>query len=531
MFRNSFLLLALLFSSSVLAQRFTMLEMIDVERYIINLDLTNFTEEIKGNAIIEFKVDKPEKTIAFDLVNSVDEEKTGMKVIDVKMGEAITWFHENNKITIKKAQEFERDRKYSITIIYEGFPGDGLIISKNKHRDHTAFGDNWPNRAHHWFPCVDHPGDKAIIEWKVNYPSTLMLIGNGDLVADSAVSRKVKFNHWQSTVPLPTKVMVIGLADFAVSEPCMVHDIEVTSWVFKKQKEDGFSDYAIACEVLEWFENKIADYPYAKLANVQSKTRYGGMENASCIFYFENSVNGKGEVEDLIAHEIAHQWFGNSATETDWPHLWLSEGFATYLTDVYIQDKYGDEAFQERLVGERDKAIKFYTRYQAPVVDTLADNPNMLLNPNSYQKGAWFLHMLRNEIGDSLFWESVNAYYNFYYLGNASTDNFIAVVNQITGNDYSEFAEQWLKTEGHPNLVIESKLAKNDKLEIVVEQKQKELFEFELSVFTNCQPMGALYTEKISKRKTKFTIDLLGEFESLNIDPNVKLFFEYDYKH
>ena len=73
-----------------------------------------------------------------------------------------------------------------------------------------------------------------------------------------------------------------------------MNEIEVTSWVFKKQKEDGFSDYAIACEVLEWFENKIAEYPYAKLANVQSKTRYGGMENASCIFYFENSVNGSG---------------------------------------------------------------------------------------------------------------------------------------------------------------------------------------------------------------------------------------------
>ena len=148
------------------------------------------------------------------------------------------------------------------------------------------------------------------------------------------------------------------------------------------------------------------------------------------------------------------------------------------------------------MVGERDKAITFYKRYQAPVVDTLADDPNILLNPKSYQNGAWFLHMLRNDLGDSLFWESVHAYYQYYQLSSASTDDFIAVVNQITGNDYTEFAKQWLKTEGHSNLVIESKLIKNDKIEIVVEQKQKELFEFELSVFTHCKPMGAHCTPK-----------------------------------
>ncbi|MFY0671958.1 MAG: M1 family metallopeptidase [Bacteroidia bacterium] len=525
------LILGLLISTSMHAQRPAMLEMIDVERYTIQLDLSNFTNEIKGLATIEFAVAKPGNTIVFDLVKAPDNNKTGMKVLDVKMDEAITWNHSEDKITISKTSEFDSKKAHKLTITFEGLPADGLIISKNKHQEHTAFGDNWPNRAHHWFPCIDHPADKAFIEWKVNFPSTLKLVANGKLLADSLVTENTKHNHWKSMVPLPTKVMVIGLADFAVSEPCLVNDIEVTSWVFKQQKEQGFSDYEVACEVLLWFQNKIADYPYAKLANVQSKTRYGGMENASCIFYFENSVNGKGEVEDLIAHEIAHQWFGNSASEIDWPHLWLSEGFATYLTDVYIQEKYGDEAFKNRLVGERSKAINFYTKYKAPVVDTLANNPNLLLNPNSYQKGAWFLHMLRNQLGDSLFWESVHAYYDLYKLGNASTNDFMAVVNQVSEKDYTQFANQWLKTTGHPNLEIESKLIRNKKLEIKIEQKQKVLFEFDLELFAECKPNGTLHTFQINKKKMKFTIDLEGEFENLEIDPNANLFFEYNYKH
>jgi aminopeptidase N len=152
---------------------------------------------------------------------------------------------------------------------------------------------------------------------------------------------------------------------------------------------------------LPWLEKHIAPYPYKKLANVQSKTIFGGMENANAIFYFENSVTDTG-IEALMTHEIAHQWFGNSASEKDWSHLWLSEGFATYMTHLYLEEKYGEDSFNNRREADREKVIAFSKTRNTPVSDTSASNNLMqLLNANSYQKGGWVLHMLRRKVGDS----------------------------------------------------------------------------------------------------------------------------------
>ena len=103
-----------------------------------------------------------------------------------------------------------------------------------------------------------------------------------------------------------------------------------------------------------------------KLANVQSKTIFGGLENASCIFYSENSVTGKGKAEKLIVHEVAHQWFGNSVTENDWHHIWLSEGFATYLTSVYFEKNYGTEQLALEMKSDRDQVINYYLKSPRP---------------------------------------------------------------------------------------------------------------------------------------------------------------------
>jgi aminopeptidase N len=133
--------------------------------------------------------------------------------------------------------------------------------------------------------------------------------------------------------------------------------------VYPQNRLEGFYDYAVAVKVLDYFHNHIGPYSYKKLANVQSKTRWGGLENANTIFYYENSVTGKAERESLIAHEEAHQWFGNSAIENDWHHVWLSEGFATYFP-VYIRKCYGQSVGGEK---KRSKIIAYYPKNPAPL--------------------------------------------------------------------------------------------------------------------------------------------------------------------
>ncbi|MDQ6610286.1 MAG: M1 family peptidase, partial [Bacteroidota bacterium] len=269
---------------------------------------------------------------------------------------------------------------------------------------------------------------------------------------EKQIGKSKKLTHWEEDVALPTKVMVIGVAKFATK----IYDdspkeTPVSAWVYPKDSTKGFYDYHQAVDIVKFFSGYIAPYPYNKLANVQSKTIFGGMENASCVFYAESTVTGTRSSEDLLAHEIAHQWFGDMASEKSFAHLWLSEGFATYFTDLYFENKYGKVATIKRLKKEREEAIEFAQHTTHAVVDSTKDLMS-LLNANSYQKGAWVLHMLRNEVGDSVFQKIIQTYYNQYKGRNADTGDFEAVAEKVSGKDLKWFFDQWLYQPGIPSL-------------------------------------------------------------------------------
>ena len=262
---------------------------------------------------------------------------------------------------------------------------------------------------------MDHPSDKASVDFIVTAPDHYQVVSNGLQTEETNLPNHFKITHYTETVPLATKVMVIGVADFAVNLSGNVDCIPVYSWVYPENKDKGFYDYALADNILPFFIKNVGPYAYKKLANVQSKTRFGGMENASAIFYFENSVVGDRKVEALLTHEIAHQWFGNSATEKNWQHIWLSEGFATYMTHLYLENKYGLDTLLKRMKTDRNDVIEFSKKKNTPVVDTtITKNFMELLNTNSYQKGGWILHMLRRKLGDEIFWKGIKKYYADY---------------------------------------------------------------------------------------------------------------------
>ncbi|MDT8418438.1 MAG: M1 family aminopeptidase, partial [Lutibacter sp.] len=303
-------------------------------------------------------------------------------------------------------------------------------------------------------------------------------------------------------------------------------NIPVSTWVYPQTKDQGFYDFANTKSILDFFIEKFGEYPYQKLANVQSKTQFGGMENAGAIFYAEKYVKGERNFEDTIAHEIVHQWFGNSASETDWPHLWLSEGFATYFTNLYIQKTDGEDAFQQRLKEEREKVLNFYKRKQTPVIDTENTNLMSLLNANSYEKGAWVLHMLRKKLGDETFWTGIKTYYEKFKLNNATTNDFKNVMAEVSSQNLDVFFSQWLQKAGHPVLKT-SWLYYQNKLRLLIDQTQKNAFNFPLDV-------EIIYTDGTSEIKTievaeiaiPYEIETKGEVKEVKFDPNTWLLFE-----
>jgi len=500
-------------------------EAIDVLSYRFEIDLNDSTNVVRGIADIDIAFRKDVDQFQLDLT-CISEDSSGMKVEKItEDGHEASFFHLDNQITLTIPMAPEGTER-SYRIIYSGIPADGLIISKNKFGDRTFFGDNWPNRGQHWLPMVDHPSDKAVVEFIVDAPAHYGIVAVGKNLSEKRAQGRVR-SHWKTTVPLSTKLMVIGVSPFAVQELQSKSGVPVSTWVYPQNQAEGFFDYSIATKPLDFFESYIAPYPYSKLANVQSKTVYGGMENASCIFYHERTVDGKQDHENLFAHEIAHQWFGDAVSELDWHHIWISEGFATYLTDIYIEQTHGRDAFVASMQDEKEQVLQFAHRRLAPIVDTTLPVSVRLLNKNSYEKAGWVLHMLRHEMGDDLFHECIQTQYERFKFGNALTEDFQEVVESVTGQSYEAFFRQWFYQAGHPVLSSSWK-QKGEKLELTICQHQEQfVFEFPLEVEISGKK-GKSVRQKLDVRSAEetFIIDLPFKTKEILLDPDTWLLFE-----
>jgi aminopeptidase N len=499
--------------------------LVDVIHYKFGLRLNDTTDIIEGEAEITVKFRGAVRSFIFDIRN-INSAGKGMEVKGVSLNKpGFTWDHSGNKLKISLAEPASEGSEVKVSISWKGIPADGLIISKNKFGERTFFADHWPDRASNYLPVVDHPSDKATVEFIIAAPSHYKVVGSGYLVEEKVVANGVTQTHWKEDVPLAVKVMAFAAAPFAVQKAGDVGNVPVTTWVYEKNAKEGFNDYAVALKPMAFYDSIIGPYSYEKLANVQSKTIFGGLENAGCIFYSENSVTGQGRAEGLIAHEIAHQWFGNSVTEKDWHHIWISEGFATYMTSVYLENRYGEDIFIESMRSSRDRVLRASERNPGAVIDTTITDLMKLLSTNSYQKGAWVLHMLRNKIGDEVFWRGIRLYYNRYRNGNALTSDFENVMEEVSKSELGDFFYEWLYVPGQPNLKITTAPGKKKgTMDIVITQLQDNLFSFAMELQIEDKNGARTEIVKISGKETKINVRALSDMKVV-ADPSVKLLF------
>ena len=505
------------------------LNQIDVRHYRFEIGLNDSTNVITGKATILITFKKASDTFYLDFDASSGNSGDGMVVTNIKSdGKSCIYSINRERLLIQLPQKTKIGETHSFTVSYSGIPKDGLIISKNRFGDRCFFADNWPDRAHFWIPVVDHPSDKATVEFIVTAPDHYQVVSNGHLTEETNIGKGYSVTHWSESEPVAAYVMVIGVAQFAVQQVKPYHHIPVSTWVFPQNKDTGFKDYDVAEGPLRFYSAHIGPYPYEKLANVQSKTRYGGMENASCIFYNQRSVNGRNNDARLFAHEIAHQWFGNSVTERNWYHIWLSEGFATYLTNLYTESTEGEKAFIRHMETDRDTVIRYVLRNPAPVVDTTVTNYMKLLNPNSYEKASWILHMLRVRLGDRLFWKGLRLYYNTFKDSTALTSDFENAMETVYKKPLHDFFHQWLYCDGIPVLKMDQSPAGKHKIRLSIDQVQADYvfhFPLEINVISSSGKTKTV-SLRIESQNNTFTIRTGKHFSHLVPDPGCKLLYE-----
>ena len=349
-----------------------------------------------------------------------------------------------------------------IAISYHGRPKDGLIFANDRDGKPSATGDNWPNRVHHWIPSLDHPSAKATVSFTIAAPPRHVVVANGSFLTMTRNGTAPSVWRFEEAKAIPAYCMVI-----AVNEGALINspDTSVTKLFYNVPHRDaeyapkGFSP---AAPSLAFFSQTVGPYPYDKLALIIAATRFGGMENSSAIVFTNNIFDLRPNekmsarfgvpqrIESLVAHEIAHQWFGDSVTQSTWADLWLSEGFATYFAALFIEKHDGQEAFREYMSSAAQRYFAYEKQTNAPIHDTQTQDLMKLLNENNYEKGAWVLHMLRQRLGDEAFFRGLRNFYNAHASGNATTEDLRAALEKSSGKNLRAFFARWIYGSGHP---------------------------------------------------------------------------------
>ncbi|MEQ8982254.1 MAG: M1 family aminopeptidase [Deltaproteobacteria bacterium] len=375
-----------------------------------------------------------------------------------------------------------RDR-LSLEIDYHGEPRRGLwFVGPNlfdPERPTEVWTQGQDDDSRHWFPCFDSPNQKAPTELIAHVPPGAFALSNGELVAKEEFADESVYRYVQK-IPHATYLISLVVGDYEAIE-MRAGQLPVVAHVHPHQRGMGERTFENTPAMIELFESKIGvPYPYAQYAQiVVADFIFGGMENTSAttltdqILFDEHSdADFRPVAESLIAHELAHQWWGDLVTCRDWSHAWLNEGFATYFELLWREHVDGpDEATYARFI---DMEAYFAERYRRPLVERTYEEPIELFDRHQYEKGACVLHLLRFLLGEDAFWRSLSHYCETHREGSVETHDLRRAIETTTGRNLEVVFDQWVHSAGHPHVRISGAFDPIGKVfALTVEQTQR----------------------------------------------------------
>ncbi len=507
----------LCFAVSGMADNYVRQKSIDVLHYDISLEWSGVSDSIRG-------ITRVRVLIRGEAASDMWLDFPGMNVDMLRVQGIQTQFARRGG-----RLAFDFDRTYNsgeivlVEVNYHGIPDHHAIyIGENVYGRRVFFTDSWPDRARNWFPSIDHPSDKATVNVEVVAPANYDVVSNGQLVCSVSFPDGRRLTNWAMEKSIPTYSVAVGIAEFAILRRPDADGVEIVWYSYPQDSEAADKKFARTGRIIEYFRSIIGSYPYPKLAQVQSTTRMAGMENASAIFYSESSLQTTAVSEPPVAHEIAHQWFGNSVTMADWDHLWLSEGFATYFSALFHESASGAEWLKKIMDDYARKLAAYQPAYSEPIVNPGQTDLMKKLNPLNYEKGAWVLHMLRGIVGDADFFAGIRRYYRSYEGGNTTTSDFQRAMESAAGVSLGAFFQQWLHQPGWPQYDVSWRWDENaGEAVLSIRQAQKTgLFDMPLTVKFSLDKEERFFKLRIHKEKQEFRILLDSKPSSMEIDPD-----------
>lgn len=439
-------------------------------------------------------------------------------------------------IHITLARAYKEGETMTLQLDYACRPRTGLhFIRKDENypdNPQQVWSQGQDTDSHHWFPCFDHPSEKMTTEVILTVHADQIAISNGRLVSVKVNKRvKTKTYHYSHDHPHPPYLVSVVAGDY--EEICDSYkNCSVRYYVYSHRTDDASALFGKTPKMIEHFSKLFHyDFPYPKYDQViVSEFLFGAMENTTATTVSDRALldaqTGKdASNEDLIAHELAHQWWGDIVTCKDWSHLWLNEGFATYCETLFKEHDEGWDEARFNLIQEYNMYFtEDRSRYRRPVVSNRWTYVAEMFDRHSYQKGGLILDMLRFVLGDESFFKSLSHYLRKFEWQNAETDDLRRAIEEVTGQNLAWFFDQWLYKGGHPEFEVTQNYDSRQKLlRLSVKQAQKTdqltpVFKMpvEIEVFTR---RGArTFRVTVDRAEHDFSFNLDGEPLAVNFD-------------
>lgn len=483
---NIIVLTLIVFSTEVSAQKIDIYKRpiqvershdFDAQHYRLNLYFDFDKKEIQGENSVTIKSLKDDfKECTLDAQGLIISE------IINSDGKILKFTHIDNKLVVTMSRNYEYGEVINFKIKYSAKGKmKGFFFSDETPKNPTMIStDSWPNEARTWFPSYDYPHDKVTMELIGTVKQPYKILSNGKLISviENENDNTVTY-HWHQQKPHSTYLSMVAVAPFVVINDSL-GSLPINYWVYEKDEYDARRVFKKTPDMIEYFNNLYGyDYPWAKYDQVATPTQGGGAEATSATILGQNVIiDEKGDKDfswqRIIAHEVAHQWWGDLITLRTWSETWLNESFATYSDYLYTKHDMGDDEGALALLGKKNAYLSgAKNRYIRPIVFTRYDNPDQNFDFHTYPKGAAVLNMLRFVMGDDPFFRTLKHFLHKHEFQAVETRDFMIAVKEVTGENLDWFFEQYIYKPGHAVFDISYDWNENsNKIQLKVNQVQ-----------------------------------------------------------
>ncbi|MBN2411289.1 hypothetical protein JXQ31_06320 [candidate division KSB1 bacterium] len=498
---------------------------IDVLHYDIALQIYPDNKTITGLTILQIVKKTTENTDFY-----LDFYQLNIDSIFVE-NQKTTFHYDKQQIEIPFGAA--RDT-FFVRIYYRGSPGnDGTGGFFFTDRIIFTVGEGLrtypPSKLRYWSPSHDVPDDKALLDIRITVPEPLQAFSNGLLVS----TEKDRINHtatyhWRESHPIAPYLIAIAVSDYEVLSKNYVSvtgdTIPLEFYVTPEKKEKALEDWKDLPLMMKFFEENFYPYPFDRYSMAEVYIG-GAMEHQTMTSYSSGLITGDHRFDYIIVHELAHHWFGDLVTLSDWREIWLNEGFATYCEALYFEwtgDQTVLQNYMTKLASEYFSDVGSSGHF--PIYD-----PVYLWGSTVYEKGGWVLHMLRRAIGENNFWEMMRQYIHEFAYGNSTIDDFKRIAEQVSGQDLDWFFTQWIYNSGFPELNVGwemSKLQTDEyKILLTIEQKQKteKFYHLPVEILFKSETAQKLDTVIVNRPVQSFDFTLQDKPDELVMDPDTWL--------